>query len=64
LGTKPIGDVQPRHDLDAGDQGQTNASRQAHDLPEHTVDAIANDDVVLLGLDMDIACPRPDALCQ
>ena len=62
LRTQPVGDVEPGHDLDAGDERNSRAPRNLHHLPEHTVDAVAHHHAALDGLDVDVAGPALDAV--
>ena len=64
LGPEAVGDVEPGHDLDAGDEGQARLARNLHDLPQHAVDAVAHHHAALDGLDVDVARPAGDAVRQ
>ena len=57
LRPQPVGDVEPRHDLDAGDERDAGRAGHRHDLPEHAVDAVAHRDAALDRLDVDVAGP-------
>src|SRR6478672_278290 len=56
LRAKPVGDVELRHDLDAGDKRDADSLRKKRNVPQETVDAMPDGDSVLFGLEMDIAC--------
>jgi hypothetical protein len=60
----PVGDIEARHDLDAGDERHARAARDLHDLPQHAVDAVAHDDAALDRLDVHVARPARDAVGQ
>ena len=64
LRPEPVGDVEPRHDLDAGDERQARVPRNLHHLPEHAVDAVAHHDAALDRLDVDVARPAGDTVGQ
>jgi hypothetical protein len=64
LRPEPVGDVEPRHDLDARDERQAGVARDLHDLPEHAVDPVAHHDAALDGLHVDIARPAGDPVGQ
>src|SRR5216117_2526801 len=55
LGPQPVGDVELRHDLDTGDQGDPGRARDLHHLPQHAVDPVADGDPALFRLDVDVA---------
>ena len=51
----PLGDVERRHDLDARGDGVLELERRLHDLFEHAVDAVADAEHLLEGLEVDVA---------
>jgi hypothetical protein len=55
-----LGDVEARHHLDAADHDGRDVRRHAQSLPQHAVDAHADDQAGLIRLDMDIG----DALAR
>jgi len=61
-GTPPLGDVDLRHDLDAGDHGGLDVPGRGHDVVEDPVDAVADPHPALLGLDVDVAGALADGL--
>ena len=56
----PLGDVERGHDLDARGERRLEAGRRLHDVVEDAVDAEADAEVVLEGLDVDVARPPLD----
>ena len=50
----PLGDVEPRHDLDAREDGVAQPRRRRLDLAQHAVDAIAHAQPRLGGFEMDV----------
>ena len=50
-----LGDVEPRHDLDAGDDPFVDPLGQVHHFFQQAVEAVTNDDVAFRGLDMNVA---------
>ena len=58
LGHAPLGDVQVAHDLDARDDGAVELDVDGlRGRVEHAVDAVLEQDVLVRGLDMDVAGP-------
>ncbi len=55
LGQPALGDVQLRHDLEAGGDGVLQLHGRLHDFVEHAVDAVADPEQALIGLDMYVA---------
>ena len=51
----PLGDVQLGHDLEAADDARLHAPRDRHDLVQHAVDAEADDELLGLRLEVDVA---------
>jgi hypothetical protein len=58
LGHAALGDVHPGHELDAGEQRVLHPLGKVVALHAHTVDAVAQADTVLHGLDVDIRGPH------
>ena len=56
-----LGDVELGHDLDARDDRGLQPARRRLDVVEHAVDAVADLDLVLERLDVDVRCPLLDA---
>ena len=54
--------VEPRHDLDAGDNGRSQLPRRCQHLDEIPVDPVANGQMILKRIDMDIGCTPFDGL--
>jgi hypothetical protein len=54
LGQPPLGDVELRHDLDAGGDSGLEPQRGLHDVVEDPVDAVADPEGFLVGLDVDV----------
>ena len=54
LGQAALGDVELRHDLDARGDRVLELHRRLHDLVEHAVDAVADAERLLVGLDVDV----------
>jgi hypothetical protein len=50
----PLGDVQLRQDLDARCQRRLHLHGRLHDLAQHAVDAVADPDLLLERLDVDV----------
>jgi hypothetical protein len=50
-----LGDVELAHDLDAARDGVLQLERRLHLLDEHAVDAVADAELLLVGLDVDVA---------
>ena len=50
----PLGDVELRHDLEARDDRVLELHRRLHRLVEHAVDAVADAEGLLVGLDVDV----------
>ena len=63
-GQATLSDVERRHDLDAARDRVLELERRRHLLGEHAVDAIANSQLFLVWLDMDIACALLDGVEQ
>src|SRR5215218_647387 len=61
LGLAPLGDVHARQDLDPGDQRPLDRLGDHRDLAQQPVDAVADPDVALLGLDVDVGGPAVQA---
>src|SRR5205823_11990395 len=59
-----LGDVEVGHDLQAGDQPRLDVLRRPHHLVEHAVDAVADPDVDLGGLDVDVGGPVGNRLAD
>ena len=57
LGQALFGDVEPRHDLDAGGQGRLDPAGQAENIVENAVDAVADLQGALVGFDVNVAGP-------
>ena len=55
LGHAPFGDVQVGHDLEAGGHRRDQRLRQGFDIAQHAVLTEADQQAVLLGLDVDVA---------
>ncbi len=55
LGDAPLGDVEVRQDLDAGGERRLHLHRRLHDLLERAVDPVADPDLLLVRLDVDVA---------
>ena len=55
-----LGDVELAHDLEAADDGVLQLERRGHLLEEHAVDAEADAELLLVGLDVDVARPLLD----
>jgi hypothetical protein len=53
----PLGDVQVAQDLEARDQRRLHLDRRPHDLHQHAVDAVADADVLLVALEVDVRRP-------
>ena len=64
LRSQPIGDVEPRDDLDARDERTGDAPRQRAHVAQHAIDAVAHRDSLIFGLDVDVAGVRADAIGQ
>ena len=64
LGNAFFGDVEFRHDLDAGNQKRRQFALGPHDLPHHAVDAKTHDQVLLEGFDVDVGSVLPDGFRQ
>src|SRR5262249_4615230 len=56
LGQTALGDVEPRHDLDARGDGGTQIRRQGLCRAQRAVDAVAHQDRVNIGLDVNVRC--------
>jgi hypothetical protein len=50
-----LGDVEVGHDLDARGDRVLQLERRLHHLVEHAVDAVADAELLLVGLDVDVA---------
>ena len=61
LRPQPIGDVEPRENLDARHERRPDGARQRSRQREHAVDAMANGDALLFRLDVNVARARRDA---
>ena len=59
-----LGDVEPRHDLDARDQQRGDGALGLQHLAQHAVDAEAHHEAVLVGLDVDVGGVFLDRLRQ
>ena len=57
LGKALLRDVQLGHDLDARGQGVAQLHGQGHDVVEDAVDAEADPELLLVGLDVDVGGP-------
>ena len=57
----PLGDVELRHDLDARDDRRGEPAGRRLDLVQHAVDAVADAQLVLERLDVDVRGARLDA---
>jgi hypothetical protein len=64
LGEAPLGDVEVREDLEAGDQRRLHLGRRPHDLLEHAVDAVADADVLLVALEVDVGGAAGDGVVE
>ena len=58
LGAALLGDVDLRHDLDAGEHGAQQPAGRAVALDQHAVDPVADADPVLERLDVDVGGPQ------
>jgi hypothetical protein len=59
-----LGDVEVRHHLEPRGDRVLQPQRRLHDLVEHAVDAEADPEHLLVGLDVDVACPLADRVGQ
>ena len=64
LGQPGLGDVEVRHDLDAGDDRQGQVARRRGHLVQRAVHAVTDLELVLEGLEVDVARAVPDGLVQ
>ena len=62
LRPQAVGDVEPGHDLDPGDEGQPGVPRDLHHLAQDAVDAVADRHPALDRLDVDVARPAGHAV--
>ena len=60
----PLGDIEPRHDLEAGDDLDRQLHRRQGDLFQHAVDARADAKHFLVGLEMDVRAALFDGIEQ
>jgi hypothetical protein len=64
LRPQAVGNVEARHDLDPGDQRDAGVARDLHDLPQHAVDPVADDDPSFDRLHVHVAGPAGHAVSQ
>src|SRR5690625_212587 len=64
LGQAPLGDVEPRHDLDARNDCGGRARRRGFDLLQNAVDAVAHLEAVFERFDMNVGGARFDRALQ
>ena len=61
-GNAPLGDVEVRHDLEAGDQRRAQLERRLHDLLQNAVDAVPHAQLVLEALEVNVRCSTRDGV--